>query len=303
MIKEREIEAINVNLACSLECEACEKYFDCASPSRKAIYDRGRLKRVRENLRGVRKTLAIMSGKGGVGKSSLTAVLALGLAMKGYKVSVFDQDFDGPCIPRMLGAEGKRLTIDDEGINPVLGFHGIQVVSMGLVAREDEVVTWLHGLRRNATEEFLSHVKYGERDYLLIDMPPGTSSDCLNVLQCLPDIDGAVVVTVPTEVSQKVARKAALLCRKAGLRVLGVIENMSGHVCPGCGLEVNILQKGGGETLARELGIPFLGGIPLDARLSEGMDRSIPFLEHVPDSPTSRAILSIVEQIRAALER
>lgn len=173
----------------------------------------------------------------------------------------------------MLGVLGKRLTIGDNGINPVLGFHEVQVVSMGLVAGDNEVTMWLHSLRRDATEEFLSHVNYGKRDYLLIDMPPGTSSDCLNVLQCLPGIDRAVVVTVPTEVSQKVARKAVLLCKKARVPVLGVLENMSGYVCAGCGLEANILQKGGGEKLARDLQVPFLGRTPLDANFSEDMDR------------------------------
>ena len=207
-------------------------------------------------------------------------------------MSVFDQDFDGPCVPRMLGVLGKRLTIGDNGINPVLGFHEVQVVSMGLVDGDNEVTMWLHSLRRDATEEFL-----------LIDMPPGTSSDCLNVLQCLPDIDGAVVVTVPTEVSQKVARKAVLLCKKARVPVLGVVENMSGYVCAGCGLEANILQKGGGEKLARDLQGPFQGRIPLDANFSEDMDRSIFFLDHFPDSAVSKAVVSITGQISAALEQ
>lgn len=299
----RSIEALNVNYGCRLECEACEKYFDCDSPEKENIYERGRMRRVRQNLAPIKYKVAVMSGKGGVGKSSVTAALAMGLAQKGARVGVVDQDFDGPCIPRMLGVLGDTMQAGDKGIIPVVSRQGIKVVSTGLLPEEnDMVITWLHALRRNATEEFLGHTDYGDVDYLLIDMPPGTSSDCVNVLQCLPDLSGAVVVTVPTQVSQGVAKKAILLCRKAGVPVLGVVENMSGYVCPHCGREVQPLLSGGGEALAAEMGVPFWGRIPIDARLGESMDRGEPFLELFPDSPAVQAVMRLVANLQAAME-
>lgn len=295
--REREIVAINVDLNCDKHCEDCEKFFDCDNPEKNKMFNRRRMQRARELMSKIKYKIAVVGGKGGVGKSITTSNIAMALALRGRRVSILDQDFDGPCIPKMLGVTDKKLALSDSGIVPVAGHMGIQVVSMGLILKDEDVLTWFHDMRRNATEEFISHVDYGEQDYLLIDLPPGTSSDTVNMMQYIPDLAGAVVVTIPSEVSQGVAKKAIMLCQKAKVKVFGVIENMSGFVCPDCGKEVNIMQKGGGESLAKELGLPFLGRIPLDPRLSICSDQGRPFVMAHPDSPATQAMVSIVDQI------
>ncbi len=294
---EQDILAINVDMSCSRRCESCEKFFDCLSPARMEIYKRRRMTQARDAMTNIRHKIAVVGGKGGVGKSIITANMAVALAMRGHKVSVLDQDFDGPTIPKMLGVENSKLKIGDDGIVPVEGFLGVQVVSMGFLLASEEVLTWFHDMRRSATEEFVCHVNYGRRDFLLVDMPPGTSSDAMNLMEYIPDLAGAVVVTIPSGVSQNVARKATLLCRKAGVPVFGVIENMSGYVCPKCGEAVNILRTGGGEKLAKEMDVPFLGRIPLDPRLSECSDEGMPFVYKFPDSQAARDLMRVVGQI------
>ena len=298
---EQDILAINVDMSCTRRCESCEKFFDCRSPARMEIYQRRRMTQARDAMTNIKHKIAVVGGKGGVGKSIITANMAVSLAMRGRKVSILDQDFDGATIPKMLGVENRKLKIGDYGIVPVEGFLGVQVVSMGFLLASEEVLTWFHDMRRSATEEFICHVNYGHRDFLLIDMPPGTSSDAMNVMEYIPELAGAVVVTIPSDVSQNVARKATLLCRKAGVPVFGVIENMSGYVCPKCGEAVNILSTGGGENLAKEMDVPFLGRIPLDPRLSKCSDEGTPFVYKFPDSQAARNLMQVVEQIEKNL--
>ena len=298
---EREILAINVYMSCTLRCENCERFFDCRAPAKMEIYQRRRMTKARDSMTSIKHKVAVVGGKGGVGKSIMTVNVAVALAMRGRKVTILDQDFDGATVPKMLGVAGRRLKIGDYGIIPVEGFLGIQVVSMGSILTSEEVLTWFHDMRRSATEEFVCHVNYGERDYLLVDMPPGTSSDAMNLMEYVPDLAGAVVVTIPSEVSQNVAKKATILCKKAGVHLFGIIENMSGFVCPTCGDRVDILRKGGGEKLAGEMGIPFLGRIPLDPRLSECSDEGLPFVYKYPDSPAALDLSKVVDRIEAEL--
>ncbi|MDP2727908.1 MAG: P-loop NTPase [Dehalococcoidia bacterium] len=298
---EREILAINVDMSCTLRCENCERFYDCRSPSKLEIYQRRRMSKAREAMTSIKHKVAVVGGKGGVGKSIITVNMSVALAMRGRTVSILDQDFDGASVPKMLGIAGRRLKIGDDGIVPVQGFLGIQVVSMGSILTNEEVLTWFHDMRRGATEEFVCHVNYGQRDYLLIDMPPGTSSDAMNVMEYVPDLAGAVVVTIPSEVSQNVARKATILCKKAGIRIFGIIENMSGYICPNCGEKVDILRAGGGERLAQEMDVPFLGRIPLDPRLSECSDEGQPFVHKYPDSQAARDLNKVVDKIEENL--
>lgn len=297
----REIISINVDLSCDKFCETCEKFFECENPEKDKMFIRRRMGKAKDTMSKIKHKIAIVGGKGGVGKSITTVNLSTALAIRGRKVSILDQDFDGATVPKMLGVMDKRLSLSDEGIIPVEGTLGIQVISMGNILQTDEVLTWFHDMRRNATEEFLSHVVYGERDYLLIDLPPGTSSDSVNMMEYIPDLSGAVIVTVPSEVSQNVAKKASLLCRKAKVRIFGVIENMGGFVCPECGATVNILRYGGGEKLARELDVPFLGRIPLDPRLSICSDEGKPFVLAHPESPASKEVMKIAETLEKIL--
>jgi Mrp family chromosome partitioning ATPase len=154
-----------------------------------------------------------------------------------------------------------------------------------------------HEMRRGTTEEFLANVDYGERDYLIVDLPPGTSSDACNLLQYIPDLDGTVTVTAPTNVSQLAARKATILSAKAGSPVLGIIENMSGHICGECGNEYDFMKRGGGEALAEELGVPFLGRIPLHPEVSNSCDEGTPFVKQFPDNPASQMMMGIAQRI------
>jgi len=294
---ERSIEHFHVDMSCDGQCEACEKFFDCDSPQKTVNYERRRIGRAKKTMAGIKHIIAVLAGKGGVGKSLVTSNLATALAIRGRTVSVLDQDFDGPCIPKMMGVLGKKLVIGKKGIIPVEGDFGIQVISTGSILKDEAVLTWFHKMRRNATEEFLSHVDYGERDYLFIDLPPGTSSDSVNIMTFVPNIAGAVVVTIPPIVSQIVARRATRLCQKAGINVFGIVENMSGYVCPECGSVEDIMQSGGGQQLAEDTGVPFLGKIPLDPKLSESSDVGKPFVAAFPDSPASRAVVTIADTI------
>jgi len=227
--------------------------------------------------------------------------MAVALAMKGRQVSVLDQDLDGSCIPRMMGVLDKKLIMEKKGIKPVTGLLGIQIVAMANILGEEDVNTWYHELRRNATEEFLAHVQYGERDYLLIDLPPGTSSDAINMMEYIPDLDGMVIVTVPTEVSQVVAKKAIVMAIEGGIKVIGVIENMSGYVCPHCSAITYALSHGGGERMAEHLDVPFLGRIPIDPDISKSSDVGVPFVYSHPESPASKAFQDILDKVEQSV--
>lgn len=300
---ERQVLKINLDLNCDHRCERCEKFFDCEDDLKWKIYGRRRMARAAKTMAKIRHKIAVGGGKGGVGKSTVTANLACALAMLGKKVSVLDQDFDGSTMPKMFGVEDRRLKLSDRGLIPVEGILGIQVVSYGLIQKKEEVVTMFHEMRRGTTEEFLAHVEYGERDYLVVDLPPGTSSDAANLMQYIPDLAGTVIVTVPPYVSQLAARKAALISLRADVPVLGVIENMSGHLCGKCGQHYDVLAPGGGERLAKELGVPFLGRLPLHPEVSEASDAGVPFVYKYPDNPVSKAMMEIARRLDERLER
>ncbi len=300
---DQAITAFNVDLACDLVCAKCEKFFDCESPHKRDDIFIGRMAQARETMRDIKHKIIVVGGKGGVGKTLLTANLATAFAMQGKKVAILDQVFDGPCIPRMMGVEGKGIQLVGDKLEPIEALLGIMVVSMGLILAEDDVVTWFGDMKRNATEEFLTSVNYGKRDYLVVDVPAGTSADTTNILRYIPDLDGALIVTIPSEVSQAVAHKAAVVCAKAGIDNYGVVENLSGFTCPKCRKEVDIMQRGGGERLARTLNVPFLGRIPMDKRVAECADQGTPFVYKYPDWEPSRMLLGVARSIDEKLSR
>jgi len=240
-LEGKAVLKLNIDFGCDFKCESCEKFFDCDHPEKMKIYNRRRMSLAKQTMAKIKHKIAVVGGKGGTGKSTMSCNLAMALAMMGYKVSILDQDLDGASVPKMFGVMDKKLQIGPKGIVPVKALNGVEVISMGFVQEENEVITMFHEMRRGTTEEFLAHVDYGERDYLIIDLPPGTSSDSVNLLQYIPDLDGVVVVTVPPRVSQLAARKAILLAQKAGANVLGVVENMSGYICPDCGEQYDIM--------------------------------------------------------------
>ncbi len=253
----------------------------------------------------IKHKIVVMSGKGGVGKSSVAANLACVLSKEG-KVGLVDADVTGPDIAMIMGVEDAEVVSKEVGnetlMEPVSGPNGVKVISMAHLIDRDTAVVWRGPLKIKALKQMLSDVDWGELDYLIIDLPPGTSDEPLSIAQEIPDADGALVVTTPQEVSLLDVRKSISFARAVNLPILGVVENMSGLVCPQCGKEIDVFKVGGGEAAAKELGLPFLGRIPLDPRIVIGGDSGRPFVIEHPDSEATKAFVSIVAKLKAQLK-
>jgi len=261
---------------------------------------------IRSRMSKIKHKIAVISGKGGVGKSLVTVNLAVALAKHGRngKVGVLDADIHGPCVPKMLGMKGEVLQSGPPGVFPATGPLDLKVVSMGfLLPSDDAPVIWRGPLKMGAIKQFLSEIVWGSLEYLLIDLPPGTGDESLSVLQLLPEMDGVIIVTIPSEVSQDVVKKAVSFARKMDTPIIGIVENMSGIVCPHCGERIEVFGTGGGENISVEMGVPLLGSIPLDPRISTAMDAGTPFIAAQPDSPAARAFQAIVEKIETFTEK
>ncbi len=253
----------------------------------------------------IKHKIVVMSGKGGVGKSSVAANLACVLANSG-KAGLVDADVTGPDIAMLMGVEDAEVVSKDVNgetlMEPVRGPNNVKVISMAHLIDRDTAVVWRGPLKIKALKQMLSDVDWGELDYLVIDLPPGTSDEPLSIAQEIPDADGAVVVTTPQEVSLLDVRKSISFAKAVNLPILGVVENMSGLVCPHCGKEIDVFKVGGGEAAAKELGLPFLGRIPLDPEIVVGGDAGKPFVLEHPDSPAARAFQGIVKNLKAQLK-
>jgi ATP-binding protein involved in chromosome partitioning len=239
------------------------------------------------------RVLAISSGKGGVGKSSVTTNLAVALAQRGKKVAAVDADVWGFSMPRMLGIDRPPTVIDDVIVPP--DANGVTLISMGFFAREDQPVVWRGPMLHKALEQFLTDVHWGEPDYLIVDMPPGTGDIALSMAQFLPRAE-VIVVTTPQPAAQKVAQRAAYMARKVNLQVVGVIENMSWFVCDH-GSEYRLFGEGGGQELADQLEVPLLGQVPLVPELRAGADNGEPIVVTHPDDPASQVFGTIAERL------
>ncbi|WP_028576656.1 Mrp/NBP35 family ATP-binding protein [Desulfomicrobium escambiense] len=238
--------------------------------------------------------IMVMSGKGGVGKSTVAVNLAMGLMLAGKKVGLLDVDIHGPSVPTMLGLEGATIDQGPEGLLPVeLG--NLKVMSMGFLLRNpDDAVIWRGPVKGGVIKQFLKDVAWGDLDYLIIDAPPGTGDEPLSVCQLINPIDGAVVVTTPQRVAAMDVRKSITFCAQVGMKVLGVVENMSGFVCPKCGEVTHILRSGGGKRMADDMGVPFLGSIPIDPSVAEAGDMGQAFVLHHASSPTAVLMRSVI---------
>ncbi|MCW4006344.1 MAG: Mrp/NBP35 family ATP-binding protein [Candidatus Bathyarchaeota archaeon] len=292
------------NQTCDGNYSSCSSKDGCTPQQKQQCEQNQQLK---TQLGKIKHKIAIISGKGGVGKSTVTANLAMAFAMQGHqdKVGVVDADIHGPCIPKMLGLKGKTLQAGPTGaLFPVTGKQGVKAVSMDFLLPNDEApVVWRGPLKMRAIQQFLSDITWGELDYLFIDLPPGTGDEPLSVMQLIPDMDGVVIVTMPSEVSQAVVKKSISFAKQLGVPIIGIIENMSGFVCPDCGSTVNIFKSGGGKKIAQDLSVPFLGSIPLDPRICNDSDEGVSFLAENPSSPATQAFKAIVDEIKNFVEK
>ena len=244
------------------KCDSCAQKGSCkdkdAGKEGTCIVDR---------MDRIKHKIIIASGKGGVGKSTVSVNLARALQMKGLRVGVLDADITGPDIPKLLGIEDQKLMQGSEGIEPA-NANGIKAASMALILSSRETpVVWRGPMKMAAIKQFIQDVNWGDLDFLIVDLPPGTSDEPLSVLQLIPDLAGAIIVTTPQEVSLLDSRKAVNMVKAMKLPVLGIVENMSGLKCPHCQETINIFGSGGGERMAEEMDVPFLGAIPIDPQV------------------------------------
>lgn len=270
--------------------------------------------RLKARLAGVRHTIAVMSGKGGVGKSAIAANLAAALAVQGYAVGALDADINGPSLAKMLGARGQRLALLDGAIQPAIGAADIKVMSMDLLLPTDEApVTWQHAggmagdayvwrgtLEANTLREFLTDTDWGELDFLLLDLPPGPDRFS-TVAQVLPKLDGSIVVTIPTAVSHLVVKKAISIAREHGASIAGLVENMAGYLCPDCGTVQPLFPDAGTQAMAETMDVLYLGPVPFDPRMAEAGDRGIPFVLEYAETPAGQALVAIASRIVSGL--
>lgn len=255
-------------------------------------------RRLRERMARIRRRLVVVSGKGGVGKSTAAANLALALSSQGHQVGLLDVDIHGPSIPRILGCEGVSLTSDGESIVPAAVRDRLTLMSIAfLIGNKTDAVIWRGPMKYKLIQQFLSEVAWGDLDYLVVDCPPGTGDEPLSVAQLVGRPAAAVLVTTPQELAVADVRRCLNFCQKADLPIAGVLENMSGYVCPQCGLHTDLFGTGGGERLAEEIPVPFLGRIPIDPRVVGCGDAGTCLLDAHPDSPVTQGYLALARRL------
>ena len=256
--------------------------------------------RLAERMDHVRHKVLVLSGKGGVGKSTVAANLAVFLALQGRRVGLLDVDIHGPSIPTLMGLETYSAYVEDGCMVPAEAAANLHVMSIGFLLKDrDTAVIWRGPMKIGVIQQFLRDTEWGDLDFLVVDCPPGTGDEPLSVAQSLGDADGAVVVTTPQHVAVNDVRKSIMFCRKVNLPVLGVIENMSGFVCPHCGETSDIFKRGGGETMCTELAVPFLGRIPLDPQIVNAGDSGEPFAYLKSKTPAGIAMAAAFGPILA----
>jgi ATP-binding protein involved in chromosome partitioning len=260
--------------------------------------------RADERMKKIKNKLLVLSGKGGVGKTTIAVNLAWTLSKKNMRVGILDVDIHGPNVPKMLGLDETHLVSSGEVIEPAATGNNLKVVSMAfLLGSPDVPVIWRGPLKMTAIRQFLSDANWGELDYLVIDAPPGTGDEPLSVCQLIKDITGAIIVTTPQEVSLLDVRKSISFIEKLNVRLIGIVENMSGFVCPGCGKKTDIFKTGGGKRIAEELKIPFLGSIPLEGDIVKASDEGKPFMDLDSKIECKKKFEEIVEKIIAITKR
>ena len=310
-IKDLKIEGDDVSFRIVLTTPACPVREQMESAAREVVgalpgvgsvsvkmdaeVPRGRGIGERVTMPDVRNIIAVSSGKGGVGKSTVAVNLAVSLALDGARVGLMDADVYGPNVPLMLGASEARPEVDQNKLIPVEAY-GVRLMSMALLQPGDKPMIVRGPILHGLVKQFLSDVRWGELDYLIVDMPPGTGDVQLSLAQLVP-VQGAVLVTTPQEVAVMDVRRALRMFETVAVPVLGVIENMSYFVAPETGIRYNIFGEGGGQKLAEQYGVPFLGAIPLGIEVREGGDKGVPVVVSQPDSPQAQAFRRVAEEV------
>lgn len=280
------------------ECKVQDNIAKRKLPSKEEIEEIREKLALQDNISQIKHKIVVLSGKGGVGKSTVATNIAVALSLKNQRVGLMDVDIHGPSIPKMLGLEGNELRGTETGLAPIVYSDNLRVMSIGFILKtQNDAVIWRAPLKHKLIRDFLADVQWGELDYLIIDSPPGTGDEPLSVAQLLGDADGALIVTTPQDVALIDVRKAITFCRQVKLPILGVVENMSGFVCPHCSKTVDIFKAGGGEVMALDMGVPFLGRIPLEPKIVAAGDSGRPYLEFDRESGTAKAFHTVIEPL------
>ena len=255
-------------------------------------------KMIEDNLGRIRRKILVMSGKGGVGKSTVAAYLAFRLSKKGKKVGLLDVDLHGPSIPRLMNIQGGLVMPEEGVVRPYRFSDNLSVVSLEMVLGDkDTAVIWRGPLKISAIRQFISDIDWGDLDYLIVDSPPGTGDEPLTVAQTIPDAE-ALIITTPQEISLADVRKSINFCKQVNMKITGVVENMSGFGCPHCGKQISIFGSGGGKVMARQMDVPFLGEIPLDSQMVEMGDKGkLDVLTEKADLEINKVYEEIVNRI------
>ena len=255
-------------------------------------------RRLRGRMSRIKRKILVLSGKGGVGKSTVAVNLAMSLALAGKKVGLLDADIHGPSIPKLLGLERLGPTVMGDSLLPVVFEDRLKVMSLGFfLSGASEAVIWRGPMKMGMIRQFLRDVEWGDLDFLVIDLPPGTGDEPLSVCQLIENPDGAVVVTTPQEVALADVRRSIDFCRQLNTPVIGVVENMSGFICPHCGKNTDVFKSGAGEAMAAEMNVPFLGKVPIDPDITRSCDSGRPFVQHYAQSNTAIAFARIAKPI------
>lgn len=260
--------------------------------------------RLSDSLARIKHVIIIMSGKGGVGKSTVSSNLAIALSMAGHQTGLMDIDITGPNIPKMFHVEDEKLTADGDLLKPVIVPPSLKLMSMAfLLPDRDSAIMWRGPIKMTAVKQFIEDVNWGDLDYLIVDMPPGTGDEALSIVQLIPKADGAVIVTTPQDVALLDSRKSVTFATQTKIPVIGIVENMSGFVCPHCRETTEIFKSGGGEAAAAEMGIQFLGRVPLEPAVVRAGDEGMPVVISDPESKSAQAFMEIVDRIVRTVER
>jgi ATP-binding protein involved in chromosome partitioning len=259
--------------------------------------------KITSTLDNIKHKIIVLSGKGGVGKSTVSANIALSLSKKGYTVGLLDGDLHGPSIPKLLGVDTQRPLFTQEGILPVSVSSKLKIMSMAfLIPNEDSPVIWRGPMKMSALKQFIGDVNWGNLDYLIIDLPPGIGDEPLSIIQLIPDADGAIIVTTPQDVVLLSVRKSVNFVRKMNIPIIGIIENMSGFNCPHCNNTIDIFKTGGGLKASKDFNTPFLGKIPIDPKIVEMGDQGTTFMINDENSSTARSFQVIVDKIEKTIK-